>query len=310
MSASFMLRLLTAALLGGQLVGACALEREGSQSELPESHGSDPQADSRDDVTGMRDPKGDVAPVVPDAAPPTDSGLQTDPTADAGSPLAPPAVGTISDASLSIPLPSAPTPAPPGLVDERARAATAPVGQMPTPGSLSAAQPQPQPQTQPAPMPQAPPQPEPEPEPEPEPQFGFRVSSAAFEQGGSLPSIYACDGVPPPLRWEGAPAGTSAYALSFTEIDGSGRRPIWALNSLPGSISSLGQDARGALMRYGMPLCRVGARYEYTLYALSRAPSAQSITRTEFIGGQVVSTYRPPDGVLSSTTLSAYFTGR
>ena len=312
MSRTSMLRLLAAAALGGLLVGGCVLEREGSQSGLPESETHDPPpADSNQDATSMRKPTLDVTPEQPSSAPQMDSGLQTDALLlDAGdaAPILPVMPTPDAGLSASSPMAAAPAGTLPVNKPEAARPQVAPATETSTSDSEQARAPQlpaqapAQPQPQPLAEPEAPP-----PTQLPPQQLFLKASNDAFEEGGSLPRSYACDGVAPPLRWGSPPMGTTAYTLSLTEIDGAERRTIWALNNMPSFTESLGPGSAG-LTRYGTPRCSVGARYEYTLYALSR--SSQAVTRTEYIGGVLVSTFSPPDAVLSSATLTAYFTGR
>lgn len=49
----------------------------------------------------------------------------------------------------------------------------------------------------------------------------FQLSSTAFEDGGSIPKRFTCDGedVSPDLMWSGAPAETQAFALVVTDPD-------------------------------------------------------------------------------------------
>ena len=50
------------------------------------------------------------------------------------------------------------------------------------------------------------------------------VQSSAFEQQGSIPARYTCDGedVSPPLSWNDGPAGTATYALIMDDPDAPG----------------------------------------------------------------------------------------
>ncbi|MBV9159402.1 MAG: YbhB/YbcL family Raf kinase inhibitor-like protein [Candidatus Kaiserbacteria bacterium] len=49
----------------------------------------------------------------------------------------------------------------------------------------------------------------------------FSITSSAFEQNGSIPSQYTCDGdqTPPPLSISGAPEGTKSFALIVIDPD-------------------------------------------------------------------------------------------
>ena len=50
---------------------------------------------------------------------------------------------------------------------------------------------------------------------------GFEITSDAFEEGGTIPSRYTCDGanVSPPLSFAGAPTGTRSLALVVDDPD-------------------------------------------------------------------------------------------
>ena len=52
----------------------------------------------------------------------------------------------------------------------------------------------------------------------------FTLTSSAFDQGGSIPRRYACDGqdTSPPLAWTGAPGETRTLALVMTDPDANG----------------------------------------------------------------------------------------
>ena len=51
--------------------------------------------------------------------------------------------------------------------------------------------------------------------------MSFAVKSTAFEEGGTVPKKYTCDGtdVSPELMWSGIPAGTQALALIADDPD-------------------------------------------------------------------------------------------
>jgi Raf kinase inhibitor-like YbhB/YbcL family protein len=50
---------------------------------------------------------------------------------------------------------------------------------------------------------------------------GMTVTSPAFENGGTVPERYSCEGenVPPALRWRGTPAGTAQLAVVVEDPD-------------------------------------------------------------------------------------------
>lgn len=52
----------------------------------------------------------------------------------------------------------------------------------------------------------------------------MELTSAAFEDGGTIPSEYSCDGqdISPELSWSGAPEGTQSFALIMDDPDAPG----------------------------------------------------------------------------------------
>jgi Raf kinase inhibitor-like YbhB/YbcL family protein len=121
----------------------------------------------------------------------------------------------------------------------------------------------------------------------------LRLASAAFADGGAMPTRFAGAGVgenvSPPLDWSGAPAGTSAFALIVEDPDAPAPRPIVQLLAVgvPADFSGLREGAlspasgagiafgRGLFGRLGYmgprPVRGHGAhRYVFQLFALSR----------------------------------------
>jgi Raf kinase inhibitor-like YbhB/YbcL family protein len=111
----------------------------------------------------------------------------------------------------------------------------------------------------------------------------FTLSSPAFQEGQAIPRKHSCDGenVSPPLRWEGAPAGTVAYALIVDDPDARGF-VHWALANIPGTTTELPEGASGPeagvqgtnnfrRTGYGGPCPPSGThRYVFRLLALSQ----------------------------------------
>jgi Raf kinase inhibitor-like YbhB/YbcL family protein len=63
----------------------------------------------------------------------------------------------------------------------------------------------------------------------------FLLASGAFPNGGAIPKRYAQEGEnkSPPLRWEGAPAGTKSFALIVEDPDApAGTYRHWAIYNL------------------------------------------------------------------------------
>lgn len=113
----------------------------------------------------------------------------------------------------------------------------------------------------------------------------FVLLSPAFEEGGTIPARYTCDGedVSPELRWEGAPAETRSFALIMDDPDAPGGTfTHWVLFDIPANRTSLpegvrpdevGVSGRNSFGRtgYGGPCPPPGHgphRYFFTLYAL------------------------------------------
>ena len=64
----------------------------------------------------------------------------------------------------------------------------------------------------------------------------IQVTSTAFEEGGTIPTKYTCDGddVSPPLSWTSLPEGTKSIALIFDDPDAPvGTWVHWVLYGLP-----------------------------------------------------------------------------
>jgi Raf kinase inhibitor-like YbhB/YbcL family protein len=110
---------------------------------------------------------------------------------------------------------------------------------------------------------------------------GFKLTSAAFQEGKEIPKRFTCDGenISPPLAWTGAPAGTKAFALIVDDPDApSGLFTHWIAFNLPASSHSLPEGVKPAADQgtsdfgkpgYGGPCPPKGRhRYVFHLYAL------------------------------------------
>jgi hypothetical protein len=121
----------------------------------------------------------------------------------------------------------------------------------------------------------------------------FRLTSPAFEPGGSIPTRYTCEGeeISPPLAWTGSPLETESFVLIMDDPDvpdpTSPRRTWvhWVVYDIPGTSRELregislhampdgsleGKNDSGDI-GYGGPYPPVGRhRYFFRLYALDR----------------------------------------
>ncbi|HPG41478.1 MAG TPA: YbhB/YbcL family Raf kinase inhibitor-like protein [bacterium] len=115
----------------------------------------------------------------------------------------------------------------------------------------------------------------------------MKLSSAAFTEGGMIPSKFTCDGVnvSPSLAWEGAPVNTKTLALIVDDPDApAGIWVHWVLFNIPPQTQNLSENVphdkvlvNGASQGindfrkfgYGGP-CPPGGthRYYFKLYAL------------------------------------------
>ncbi|MFH0862406.1 MAG: YbhB/YbcL family Raf kinase inhibitor-like protein [Candidatus Altiarchaeota archaeon] len=111
----------------------------------------------------------------------------------------------------------------------------------------------------------------------------MKLTSAAFEDGGTIPKKYTCDGadVNPPLRLEGQPPGTASVALIVDDPDApAGDWVHWVLWDIDPRNPSIGEGSPmwGTEGRtsfgttgYGGPCPPSGVhRYVFKAYALDR----------------------------------------
>ncbi len=113
----------------------------------------------------------------------------------------------------------------------------------------------------------------------------LRLHSSAFDQGGSVPVRYTCQGagMSPPLSWSGVPDGAVSLALTVTDPDApQGIWVHWVVFNLPADSDGVPAGASGSLPGgaaegvngwgkpgYGGPCPPSGRhRYIFELYAL------------------------------------------
>ena len=85
----------------------------------------------------------------------------------------------------------------------------------------------------------------------------IKVTSSAFQQGGSIPSQYTCEGkdVSPPLAWAGAPSNAKSLAMIVDDPDAPDpAKPQrvyvhWVVYNIPAGTSSLPENGS----KSGMP---------------------------------------------------------
>ncbi|MCK4284013.1 MAG: YbhB/YbcL family Raf kinase inhibitor-like protein [Candidatus Brocadiae bacterium] len=71
---------------------------------------------------------------------------------------------------------------------------------------------------------------------------GFKLSSTAFEYGGTIPAVCTCDGadISPPLVWENVPEGTVTFALIMEDPDARiSTFTHWLICEIPGRTRAL-----------------------------------------------------------------------
>ncbi|HEX7796071.1 MAG TPA: YbhB/YbcL family Raf kinase inhibitor-like protein [Vicinamibacterales bacterium] len=74
----------------------------------------------------------------------------------------------------------------------------------------------------------------------------LQVSSSAFSNGATIPTVCTCDGqdVAPPLRWSNAPEQTRSFAVICEDPDApSGTFTHWVLYDVPASSHGIGEQA-------------------------------------------------------------------
>jgi phosphatidylethanolamine-binding protein (PEBP) family uncharacterized protein len=151
----------------------------------------------------------------------------------------------------------------------------------------------------------------------------FSLSSSVFQDGGTLPVTYTCDGAggmvspSPPLSWSGAPEGTVEFAITMITVAPDGTKWNWVLYHIPGTVTSLaentvgvgtaGVSTDGPDLRY-YPPCSTGPgakTYTFTIYALSGTPTF-SVPAKEVSGDVLVNAISPL--VIASRQVSVTYT--
>ena len=111
----------------------------------------------------------------------------------------------------------------------------------------------------------------------------MRIISTAFEQNGTIPELYSCDGKDknPPLRFEDVPNHAAGLALIVSDPDAVGKKPFyhWVVFNIDPRTDYIEEDSVPATaiegrsdfrkVGYGGPCPPSGTHhYVFTLYAL------------------------------------------
>ena len=131
------------------------------------------------------------------------------------------------------------------------------------------------------------------------------ITSTAFEEGGSIPTVYTCEGddISPPLSFSGVPELAQTLVLIVDDPDAPDPKAPqttwvhWVLYNIPAGVSGMVEDtARHGLSPgtsegkndwgrtgYGGPCPPIGRhRYFHKLYALDvKLPGLQTPTKAE-----------------------------
>lgn len=146
---------------------------------------------------------------------------------------------------------------------------------------------------------------------------GMTLTSTAFEAGGEVPERFSCEGenVPPPLRWDGVPAGSGELALAIEDPDApDGIFVHWLVVGIDPGTTEVGPAGAPAGARvlpgssdnptYIGPCPPNGDgdhRYVFQIYALAATPelsrtatpveTVRAIRRAATAGGVLVGTF-------------------
>lgn len=146
---------------------------------------------------------------------------------------------------------------------------------------------------------------------------GMTLTSPAFDPGRPVPERYSCEGenLPPPLRWQGTPAGTKELAVVVEDPDATGGIFVhWIAVGIDPATTGLdpGPPPAGAVVLTGSsdmatyigpcPPDNGGVHhYNFEVYALRARPrlvegsppidNVRAIRRAAVAGGELVGTF-------------------
>ena len=111
---------------------------------------------------------------------------------------------------------------------------------------------------------------------------GFEVTSTSVDEKHFLSVDCTCDGAaqPPAITWNGAPAGTTYFAINIWHTAPDQEKSYWVVYNIPANVTSLKQNSQG-IGSVGAndrgrtdydPMCSKGPglkKYHLTVFALS-----------------------------------------
>jgi Raf kinase inhibitor-like YbhB/YbcL family protein len=145
----------------------------------------------------------------------------------------------------------------------------------------------------------------------------FELTSPAFEEGGSIPEEFSCDGadISPPLEWAGVPEGTVELLLTTTDPDApNGVFTHWTVYAIDPAAGSFPEDGvpQGALQglndfrqpgyRGPCPPPGPAHRYVFTLAALDEPSGLEAGASPEAVDAVLQKAF-------ATTTLTGMYPG-
>ncbi|HEX3719569.1 MAG TPA: YbhB/YbcL family Raf kinase inhibitor-like protein [Verrucomicrobiae bacterium] len=130
----------------------------------------------------------------------------------------------------------------------------------------------------------------------------MRISSPAFEDGGTIPDQYSKEGgnKRPPLQFEDIPSGAKSLVIIVDDPDApNGTFTHWLAFNIPTSVREIAENAASVPMQegrndygqssYGGPKPPSGEhRYYFKLYALDdRLPLQRGVSRLQLEEGMI-----------------------